>query len=145
MRNRVRIQPYIAPDIRRTLATYSAAQGVTESAVAEAALREYFERDGIEEALVIRRLDGVAHAVAKLQDDLDVLAQAFSRFAKYSFMVASSAPSLDASSRGDALFGQFLSSVCSDLGSGVRFSGAVRRALGSKTARPPGSTGDKGR
>ena len=63
MRNRVRIQPYISPDLRKRLAASSAAQDVTESAIAEAALAKYLEPDQTNEALIVRRLDSVAQAV----------------------------------------------------------------------------------
>jgi hypothetical protein len=45
MRHRVRIQPYVSPDIHQRLRTYGAAQGLTESAIAEGAFGEYLARD----------------------------------------------------------------------------------------------------
>ncbi len=135
MRNRLRIQPYVSPEVRRKLGAYSAAQGVTESAVVDAALREYLEGDGVEEALVVRRLDGVAQAVAKVQNELDVLAWGFARFVRFSFLVAR-APTPEAVKQMEALYGGFLTQVSGDAASGVTFAGVVRRAFTAQAARP---------
>ncbi len=136
MRNRLRIQPYVSPEVRRKLGAYSAAQGVTESAVVDAALREYLEGDRVEEALVVRRLDGVAQAVANLQNELDVLAWGFARFVRFSFLTAQP-PVPEAVKQMEALYGSFLTQVSGDTASGVTFAGAVRRAFAAQTARPP--------
>ena len=135
MRNRLRIQPYVSPEVRRKLGAYSAVQGVTESAVVDAALREYLEGDGVDEALVVRRLDGVAQAVANVQNELDVLAWGFARFVRFSFLVAR-APTAEAIKQMEALYGSFLTQVSGDAASGVTFAGAVRRAFAAQAARP---------
>jgi hypothetical protein len=144
MRNRLRIQPYVSADLRRKLAAYSRAQEVTESAVVDAALREYLERDGVEEALVVRRLDGVVQTVAKVQDELEVLAWAVARLVRFSFLVAATPPPA-AAKQMEALYGKFLVQVAGDIGSGVTFSGAVRRSLTSKAAPGTAPTSEEGR
>jgi hypothetical protein len=131
MRHRARIQPYVTPELRRQIAAHSAAQGVTESAYIEAGMRKYVEGDGVDEGLVIRRLDGLTQAVGKAQNDLEVLAQAFSWFGKFSFMVAP-VPGPEAHSKAKFLFEQLLAGVGSDLASGVRLSASVRRAAAAK-------------
>jgi hypothetical protein len=143
MRNRLRIQPYVSPEVRRKLAAYSAAQGVTESAVVDAALREYLQPNGVEEALVVRRLDGVANGVAKVQDELEVLAWGFARFVRFSFLFAR-APAPEAVKQMEALYATFLTSVSGDTTSGVTFSGAVRRALKAQAARSATSQSEPG-
>lgn len=142
MRHRARIQPYVTAELRRQIAAHSAAQGVTESAYIEAGMRKYVEGDGVDEGLVIRRLDGLTQAVAKAQDDLDVLAQAFSWFVRFSFMVAP-VPGPEAHSKAKFLFEQLLAGVGSDLASGVRLSASVRRAAAAKGARRGGAEGQK--
>jgi hypothetical protein len=102
MRHRARIQPYVTPELRRQIAAHSAAQVVTESAYIEAGMRKYVEGHGVDEGLVIRRLDALTHAVAKAHDDVQVLAQAFSWFVKFSFMVAP-VPGPEARGRADFL------------------------------------------
>jgi hypothetical protein len=54
MRYRVRIQPYISPELYRKLRAHSAVRNVTDSAVAEEALSKYLESDAVEEALMLR-------------------------------------------------------------------------------------------
>jgi hypothetical protein len=142
MRHRARIQPYVTPELRRQIAAHSAAQGVTESAYIEAGMRKYVEAGGVDEGLVIRRLDALTHAVAKAHDDLQVLAQAFSWFVKFSFMVAP-VPGPEARGRADFLFEELLARVGSDLGSGVGLSASVRRAMAVKAARPAEPEGQK--
>lgn len=143
MRNRLRIQPYVSPEVRRKLGAYSAAQGVTESAVVDAALREYLEGNGVEEALVVRRLDGVAQAVAKVQNELDVLAWGFARFVRFSFLAARP-PTSEAVKQMEALYGTFLNTISGDAASGVTFAGAVRRAFAAQAARPAAPQVEKG-
>lgn len=79
MRHRDRIQPYITPEVHRKLTAYSVTEELTESAVVEAALQQYLDRDRVQEPLVLRRLDGLAHSVARIEEDLQVLAWAFAR------------------------------------------------------------------
>jgi hypothetical protein len=143
MRNRLRIQPYVSPEVRRKLGAYSAAQGVTESAVVDAALREYLEGNGVEEALVVRRLDGVGEAVAKVKNELDVLAWGFARFVKFSFLTARP-PTPEAGKQMETLYGSFLTQVSGDATSGVTFAGAVRRTFMERAARPPAAPFEKG-
>jgi hypothetical protein len=61
---------------------------VTESALTTAALVQYMDGGGVDEKLVVRRLDGLTQAVAHLQYDLDVLGVAFGGFAWRSFIAA---------------------------------------------------------
>ena len=143
MRNRLRIQPYVSPEVRRKLGAYSVAQGVTESAVVDAALREYLEGDGVEEALVVRRLDGVTQAVAKVQNELDVLAWGFARFVRFS-LLAARPPTPEAVKQMETLYGSFLTQISGDAASGVTFAGAVRRAFTAQAARPAAAPFEKG-
>lgn len=83
MRYRIRIQPYISPELYRKLRTHSAMRNVTDSAVAEEALSKYLQSDAVEEALVLRRLSRVDEAVARLQHDVDVLSQTVATLARY--------------------------------------------------------------
>ena len=144
MRNRLRIQPYVSPEVRRRLGAYSVAQGVTESAVVDAALREYLEGDEVEEALVVRRLDGVTQAVAKVQNELDVLAWGFARFVRFSLLLAARPPTPEAVKQMEPLYGSFLTQISGDAASGVTFAGAVRRAFTAQAARPAAPPFEKG-
>lgn len=128
MRHRVRIQPYIAPDLRRRLAAYSAAQDVTESAVMEAALAKYLEPDAGDEGLVVRRLDSLVQVLDRIEERLDVVAEAVGRFVRFSFQLTPERISGEAKTRGDGLYQAFLAKVSTALGTGTTFVAAVRRA-----------------
>ncbi len=128
MRNRVRIQPYVSADLRRRLAAYSAAQDVTESAIAEAALSKYLEPDGTDEALVVRRLDSLVQVLGRVEERLDVVGEAIGRFVQFSFKIAPSKLDPDAAPRADGLYRAFLAAVSKAVGTGTTFVAAVRRA-----------------
>ena len=80
MRHRVRIQPYLSPEVHQKLRDYASSHQVTESGVAE-------------EALVVRRLDALTQSVKDVQREQQVLAQAVVHVAKFLFRIAAgSAP-----------------------------------------------------
>ena len=91
MRNRARMQPWVPLDVRRRTRAYCVTHDLTESALTTAALVQYMDGSGVDEELVVRRLDGLTQAVAQLQHDLDVLGVAFGGYAWRSF-VAEQAP-----------------------------------------------------
>jgi hypothetical protein len=114
------------------------AHAVTDSAVTEAALREYLEREGVDEDLVVRRMDGVTHAVAQLQHDVDVLSQAFGMVVRYSFRAPPPPAPAGAIKRADVLYAEFLAGISKQLGEGARFAGDVRRARKDVSAATTG-------
>ncbi len=57
MRNRVRRQSYVDRDLERQARAYAAGNGLTDSAVTEAALSKFLKGDGPDGALVLGRLD----------------------------------------------------------------------------------------
>lgn len=128
MRHAVRIQPYISADLFKKLRAYAAARSLTVSAVVGAALGEYLERDEVEDALLVRRLDRVMHAISGLQRDVDALAAGFGRFVRYSFFSAPATATTEMVRRADALYREFLARVCDQLRDGSRFTGQVWRA-----------------
>lgn len=136
MRHRVRIQPYVSPDLRRRLAAYSAAQDVTESAVAEAALTKYLEPDRENEALMGRRLDSVVQTLGRVEERLEVVAEAVGRFVRFSFQLAPERISAEAMDRGAGLYRAFLAKVATALAARTTFVAAVRRARLTPPAAP---------
>jgi hypothetical protein len=86
MRHPIRIQPYLSPDLHKKLSAYTAARSLTVSAVISAALGEYLERDEVEDAVIVRRLDGVTQVVGQLKRELETLAVGFGTFAWQSFL-----------------------------------------------------------
>ncbi|MEP6653433.1 MAG: hypothetical protein ABJA82_08750 [Myxococcales bacterium] len=145
MRHRIRIQPYLSPETHRKMRAYAMGNGVTDSAVAEAALAEYLSRDSLDEALVVRRLDGLARAVQQLQRDVDVLSQAFGIFARRSFMAPAPVPVAEDQERADGLYRAFVARVSADLDRGMRFAGDVARARRKLSPPAPGTGSGHGR
>lgn len=125
MRRAIRIQPYLAPDLFQKLRAYAAAQSLTVSAVVSAALGEYFERNAVEDALILRRLDNVAQAVEHVRRDLDALGIGFGRFVRYSLLTVPAMPDEKALKQGEVLFRTFLARVGEQFRAGVNFTRQV--------------------
>jgi predicted transcriptional regulator len=134
----VRIQPYVSRELQRKLRTYSETRRLTESAVTEAALAEYLDRDQVEAALVVRRLDGLAETVGQLQHDLDVVGQVLAVYVRYSFLAAPAVPTREVRHRADVVFADFLATVAKQLKAGTRLTGEV---YGAGSAAPLGGRG----
>jgi predicted transcriptional regulator len=125
MRHAIRIQPYLSPDLFRKLRAYAAARSLTVSAVVADALGEYLERDDVEDALLVRRMDSVTHAVEQLRRDVDTLAVGFGRFVRYSFFSAPATADAKVVHRAEALYRDFLAKVGEQLRAGVSFTRQV--------------------
>jgi Ribbon-helix-helix protein, copG family len=79
-----RIHPYIPRELDDRLTKFRCAAGITESAVVEAALRQYL--DGTSELTVLlRRLDRQAKALESVHSDLAFLAETFAVYVKFWF------------------------------------------------------------
>jgi hypothetical protein len=95
------------------------------SAVIAAALAEYLERDEVEDALIVRRLDDVTHAVARLTQDLETLAVGFASFTWYWFLRAPAAGDATVVRRAETEYNEFLKQVARQLREGIRFTKLV--------------------
>lgn len=143
MRRRVRIQPYISPDLHRQLRRYTAAHNLSDSAVAEAALAEYLSRATPDEGVVLARLQALSEAVARLQYDVDVQGHALGTFVRYAFRAFAADSSPEAVQRAHQLFTQFAAVVARELDSGLRLTGQIDRARSSRSnPQTPGTTAD---
>jgi hypothetical protein len=136
MRLGIRIQPYLPVDLFQKLHAYAAVRSETVTAVIAAALREYLERDEVEDALLVRRLDGVTQAIGQLQRDVDTLAAGFGRFVRLSLFSAPENLPDQAIRRAETLYASFLERVHEQLRDGVKFTGLVWRARG-RVGSPP--------
>ena len=125
MRHAIRIQPYLPADLFKKLRAYAAARSLTVSAIVVDALGEYLERDEVEDALLVRRLDGVTHAIEALRRDVDTLAVGFGRFVRYSFFSAPQMPDSKVLQRAEALYRDFLGKVGEQLRAGMSFTRQV--------------------
>lgn len=137
MRARVRIQPYIPRDLHQRLRAWAAAQNVTESAVAEAALAAYLDPDCPDEDLIARRLDLVSESIARVQGDVEILGDAFGKFVRHLFIVALTKVGPEQDRRAEDAYQRFLRGILDDSGVEGRFLGEVRRARSRPTVRPP--------
>ena len=84
-------------------------------------------------------MDGVTHAVAQLQHDVDVLSQAFGMVVRYSLR-APIPRTVEAIKRADVLFAEFLAGISKQLGEGARFAGDVSRARKDTSTAATGSS-----
>jgi hypothetical protein len=120
---RKRLHPYVARELRDRLAQYCAAGDVTESAVVEAALRQYLDRTS-DATLLLRRLDRLGRAVARLQRDLALQSEAFAVFVQVWF---AHTPAMAADSRTPAQaaaeqrYEKFVDYVAEQFSGGHRF------------------------
>jgi hypothetical protein len=141
MRYRIRIQPYISPELYRKLRAHSAVRNVTDSAVAEEALSKYLDSDAVEEALVLRRLNGVDAAIARLQHDVDVLSQTVVTLARCALVSAPSVVSKDDGRKAQRLLTELLAQAAKEIDAGVRLSGLLDRARVEAAAPRPSDAG----
>jgi len=132
MRHAIRIQPYLSRDLFQKLRAYAAARSLTVSAVVAEALGQYLERDEVQDALLVRRLDGLTHTVEQLARDLLALAVGFGRFVEYSFVSAPLTADHKVMTRAGALYRGFLAKVAEQIRAGTTFTGQV-----FPTRRPP--------
>jgi hypothetical protein len=143
MRRRTRIQPYVSDDTHRKLRAYAAAQALTESAVAEAAILEFVDHRPVDEDLVLRRLDAVSQSLAHLRNDIDIVSHAVAQIARFVFYTAPATVAPDALRRSEQLYETLLSHVGQRLQVGARLENEVRRAIGKKAgAQAPGTPKD---
>ncbi len=80
--SRPRLQAYVNHDVQKRLRAYCAADGLSESAVVERAVREHLEGDAKDNVLIMRRLDRLARAGDRQERDLGVLSEAFDVFVR---------------------------------------------------------------
>jgi predicted transcriptional regulator len=146
MRQRVRIQPYISPDLHRRLRAYSSARRLTDSAIAEAAFAEYLDRETPDEGALLTRLQTLSEGLTRLQYDVDVIGQAFGAYVRYAFRAPANDNSTEAGRRSQQLFAQFIAVVSRELDAGLRLTGQVDRARGAeiRPQRPAGTGGEPG-
>jgi hypothetical protein len=142
---RARIYPYLTAEIRERLSAYCAARATTESAVVDAALRQYL--DGMSEtALLLRRLDRLGQAQARTQRDLAIHSEAFALFVKIWFAHTPTVPAEGrkaAQTVAETRYRQFVQYVAHQLSAGRRFVDDLpATALGddAEASPPPAAT-----
>jgi predicted DNA-binding protein len=81
---RVRVYTRLSAELRDRLSGYCAASSIAERAVFEEAIQQYVDRVG-DLALVLRRLDRLGRAGARLHRDVELLSEAFAVFVRLWF------------------------------------------------------------
>ena len=120
---RTRIHPYLGPEIYRRFVQHCRGKGETESAVVEAAVRQYLDAVS-DHTLVLRRLDRLGRADERTQRDLELLSWAFGLFMQFWF---AHTPTIPADARSAARrnaasrYKQFVEHLATEFGRGRRF------------------------
>ena len=83
-RESVRLLPWVEASLAKRLAAYSAATGISASAVVRVALRQYLDQTS-DATLLMRRLDRLGRAGARMHRDLEILSEAFALWTKLWF------------------------------------------------------------
>jgi len=135
---RVRLLPYVAEEIARRVANVSASTGVTESAIVEAALRQYLDGTG-DKTLLLRRLDRLGQAVTRDRRELEILSQAFAVFMRLWF---AHTPSLEEDAKpsarvnAESRYQQFVEHVGKQFSDGRRFVDDLPQGLAANDGEP---------
>jgi hypothetical protein len=123
VRGRVRIQPYILAELGERVDDVCASRGVTESAIVEAALRQYLDGTS-DKTLLLRRLDRLGRAVERDHRDLEILTETFAVFMRLWFAHTPTIPEdakQAARMTAEARYRQFVKHVAEQFSGGRRF------------------------
>jgi hypothetical protein len=120
---RVRLQPYVPPELAQRLSAFCTASRASESAVVQAALGQYLDQTG-DTTLLLRRLDRLGRAAARTQRDLELLSQAFALwlrlwFLQHPSMLHDAKPL--ARTNAETFYRQFVERLAQLFGGGKRF------------------------
>ena len=120
---RVRLYPYVDAPIAKRLEALCAATGITESAVVQTALGQYLDQIS-DTTLLMRRLDRLGRAQARVHRDIELLSEAFATWIKLWFAHTPQIPEdARASARvaAQARYRQFVAHLAEQLAEGSRF------------------------
>lgn len=121
--SRVRLQPYLLPELAKRLRLRCAANGMTESAGIAAAI-EHWVDDTSDRTLLFRRLDGLGRAFERLQRDECFHSEAFAVFVRTWFAHTPSLPEdrrSAARASAEGRYRQFVQHVVQEFAGGQRF------------------------
>src|SRR5579859_5299145 len=122
-RGRIRLLPYVEPELAQRLNKFCAASDATESAVVGAAIRQYL--DGTSDAtLLLRRLDRLGRALDRDHRDIELLSEAFAVFVRVWFAHTPTVPEDGkklARTTAESSYRQFVEHVIEQFSGGRRF------------------------
>ncbi len=120
---RIRLMPYVEPELAQRLEKCCAALDATQSAVVTSALRQYM--DGTSDAtLVLRRLDRLGRSALRTHRDVELLSEAFSVFVRLWFAHTPTIPEdgkRAARTTAEGRYRQFVEHVAEQFSGGRRF------------------------
>ena len=120
---RVRVYTRLSAELRDRLSSFCAASSIAERAVFEQAVQQYV--DGVGDlALVLRRLDRLGRAGARLHRDVELLSEAFAVFVRLWFAHTPTIPEhgkAAARSTAESRYRQFVEHVGEQFSGGRRF------------------------
>ena len=124
---RKNIHPYLSPELHSRLTKYCAQRGATVTSVVEEALNQYLEEKD-DTGSVLKQLQRQSRNLMKVDNQVGVLAEAFSLFLQFWFAHTpelreeeKSAASLDAKRR----YHDFVEFLIKRIGTGSRFSDEI--------------------
>lgn len=140
MRNKIREQSYVDPELLKQVQTYEAAKGWTHSAFTKEAYERFLAAERGDLDLVVRRLDVLTQTLERFHTTLELLAMTLALYAKLWCRSLSASPNTpDAAQRGDRLYGELMRGVASRFRAGRRLSGEVFASTGDDLPSRPGS------
>jgi hypothetical protein len=142
-RHRIRIQPYLSPQAHQKLRAYTRTKSLTESAVVDAAVSEYMDRDGVKQDLIVRRLDELTNGLTVVRHEVGVVGMALANLAVYLFH-SLPAGGQQARAAAEGRYKQLLEWTGKQIRAGIRLSGEVGRASGPTASLPQVVAASKG-
>ncbi|KAA6230472.1 hypothetical protein [Chlorobium phaeovibrioides] len=120
---RKNIHPYLSPELYQRFKSYCKQKGVTESSVVESALTQYLD-EKCDLALILKKLDRIGRGVNRVDNQVNISAEAFGLFLQYWFAhtpeIAEEEKSL-ANADAKRRYRSFIDYLTQRLGAGSRF------------------------
>jgi hypothetical protein len=142
---RSQVHPRLPEDLSKRLRAFAGGKGASQSAVIQLALTRYLD-DANEGAVILRRVDRVSRAVARVQRDVIVVADTLAVFVQVYLAHTSRVPDEGrASAEEDALvrFDHFWKHVCAIVASGHSVLDDVRDEPREAEGSAAGATGTR--
>jgi predicted DNA-binding protein len=121
--SRVRLQPYVPDEVSKRLEAVCASTNVTESAFVTSALQQRL--DGTNDmTLILRRLNRLGGAIARVHRDLEVYTEAFGVFVRHALAHTPNVPEArrdEMRARAEDRYKRFLEHVVEQYSGGRRF------------------------
>jgi hypothetical protein len=121
--SRVRLQPYVPDDVSKRLEEVCASANVTESAYVTEALQRHMTGTS-DMTLLLRRMDRLGRAVARLHRDLEFHSEAVGLYVRHSLALEPNVPEesrAEMQARAEGRYKQFLDHVVERFSGGHRF------------------------